>query len=148
MCRIFALPSVWTSPFRLGILPVFLSLSLFMGMILQNDSCHWSWQWEGWPQERCGVWWTIWVSLSVTRLFDTFHCKGALHAPQLPSRPAAFPFYQANEGLTLFFWWFTIMGTFTPRAILWSEHWANKQKIKLSCGFGIDTYMPMRRLPI
>lgn len=77
-----------------------------------------------------------------------FTAKAALHAPQLPSQPAAFPFYQANEGLTLFFWWFTIMGTFTPRAILWSEHWANKQKIKLSCGFGIDTYMPMSQLPI
>lgn len=64
-----------------------------------------------------------------------FTAKAALQAPQLPSRPAATSFYQANEGLTLFFWWFTIMGTFTPRAILWSEHWVNKQKMKLSCGF-------------
>lgn len=74
--------------------------------------------------------------------------RAALQAPQLPSQPPAIPFYQANEGLTLFFWWFTIMGTFTPRAILWSEHWANKQKMKLSCGFGIDTYMPKSQLPI
>ena len=78
----------------------------------------------------------------------SFTAKVALQDPQLPSQLAAISFYQANESLTLFLCCFTIVGTFTPRAILWSEHWASKQKIKLSRGFRIDTYMPVNQLPI
>lgn len=148
MCRIFVLPSVWTSPFSL-IIPATLSPSLFMGVILQNDRCHWSCHWEGWLQEKWGGGDEKYAChCEWPDCLTPFTAKAALQAPPLPSQPAVNSFYQKNEGLTLFFWWFTIMGTFTPRAILWSEHWGNNQKIELSCGFGIDTDMPMSQLPI
>lgn len=74
----------------------------------------------------------------------SFPANVALQIPQPPVQLIDFSFHYVNE--SLFLCCFTIMGTFTPRAILWSEHWASKQKIQLSRGFGVDACMCMNQL--